>query len=91
MTPNQSRTGESSDDEVCSVPTVVAGETLDLGLISASLASLAVTYGLMLNGVLTSPLTIVGVLIVESFVVFLAVPHVIALWLGYDVDTLLNV
>ncbi|QDX40833.1 hypothetical protein [Salarchaeum sp. JOR-1] len=71
-------------------PTRAAEETLDLGLVNAAVASLALTYGLVAWVELHSCLAVVGIIGADAVFVFLVVPHLIAYWLGYDVDVLLS-
>lgn len=70
-------------------PTRAAEEALDLGLVNASVASLVLTYGLVAWVELNSWLAVVGIIGADAVFVLLVVPHLIAYWLGYDVDVLL--
>lgn len=71
-------------------PTQAAEDALDLGLINASVVSLALTYGILAWAELHSWLAVVGIIGADAVFVLLVVPHLVAYWLGYDVDVLLG-
>jgi len=71
-------------------PTRAAEEVLDLGLVTASVVSVAITYGLIAWVELNSLFAVISIVSADVFFVFLGVPHLIARWLNYDVDTLLR-
>ncbi|WP_302083877.1 hypothetical protein [Salinibaculum rarum] len=67
-----------------------AEETLDLALVSSSLAALITTYALIAWVGLNSIPAIIAIITFDMFVVFLVVPHAIAYWLNRDIDKLLT-
>lgn len=71
-------------------PTWAAEEALDIGLVIASVTSLVLTYGLVAWVELNTWLAVVGIIGADAVFVFIIVPHLIAYWLGYDVDVLLS-
>lgn len=81
---------DTSTDAPETSPTQAAEDTLDLGLISASVISLVLTYSALALAEFHSWLAVVGTIAADAVFVFLVVPHLIAYWLGYDVDVLLD-
>ncbi len=84
--PREDTTGEDTNTP----PTPASGETLYLGLVSASVVVLAPTYAFTAWSGLSTPLAVVVIICMDLIVVFVVVPHLIALWLGNDVGALLG-
>lgn len=85
----KSSTEDTSTGSPETSPTKAAEDALDLGLISASVISLTLTYGLVAWAELHSWLVVVGIIGADAVFVFLVAPYLVAYWLGYDVDILL--
>lgn len=79
-----------SDEDTSPSPTPAAGEALDLGLVGASVVSLALTYYLIAWAELTGLFAVASIISADVVLVFLVVPHLMARWLGHDVDALLG-
>jgi len=80
----------TSDEDPSTSPSPAAREALDLGLVGASIVSLALTYGLIAWTELTGLFAVVSIISADVVFVFLVVPHLMARWLSHDVDALLG-
>jgi len=88
MKKNSSRENSWNDD-IDTQPTPAGHETLDLALIAALLITCTISAGLISSANLTSPLAIISILLADGIGIFLVTPHLIAYWLGVDIDALL--
>lgn len=70
-------------------PGRAAQHAFDRALQTAAAAATAATYAVVRSGVLTEPTAIAAWLLTVTLAVLLGVPHIVARWLGRDVDALL--